>query len=321
MPVSVPRPAVVLVGAAILDVLVRPAGPEVFRSGSMPVEEIALTVGGDALNEATVLARLGADVRLQTVLGADAAGEMVLRHCRRCGIALAERAVRSGLATGVNVVLVQEGGERSFLTNPRGSLRALRLEDLSLTFPPEAGFLSLASIFVSPHLGPPELFTLFHAAKLQGLTVCADLTRPKRGERLEDLREVLPLIDYLLPNDSEAMALTGMDRPEDAAGALWRAGVRCVAVKCGARGCYLLEDGRGAWVPAVPDAVCRDTTGAGDSFAAGFLYALTRGRPAAECARFANACGARAVASTGAVRWTEEFPPGALAVWAAEKLP
>ena len=42
MPVSVPRPAVVLVGAAILDVLVRPAGPEVFRSGSMPVEEIAL---------------------------------------------------------------------------------------------------------------------------------------------------------------------------------------------------------------------------------------------------------------------------------------
>lgn len=49
-----------------------------------------------------------------------------------------------------------------------------------------------------------------------------------------------------------------------------------------------------------------DTTGAGDSFAAGFLFALSKGRDAVECARFANRCGARAVGTAGATEWTKE---------------
>ena len=56
------NPEIVIIGAAILDVLVRPADAEVFQSGSSPAEEIRLSVGGDGLNEATVLSKMGKTV-------------------------------------------------------------------------------------------------------------------------------------------------------------------------------------------------------------------------------------------------------------------
>ena len=56
-------------------------------------------------------------------------------------------------------------------------------------------------------------------------------------------------------------------------------------------------------VPAVENVVCMDTTGAGDSFTAGFLYMLSEERGLRDCAIFANRCGAKAVESVGATKW------------------
>ena len=56
-------------------------------------------------------------------------------------------------------------------------------------------------------------------------------------------------------------------------------------------------------VPAKENACCIDTTGAGDSFAAGFLCALSEGKSLKECAQFANECGAKAVGVMGATQW------------------
>ena len=60
---------ILVVGAAILDVLAEPADEHVFETGSSPADAITMRTGGDALNEATVLAKLGRNVRLLTVLG------------------------------------------------------------------------------------------------------------------------------------------------------------------------------------------------------------------------------------------------------------
>ena len=76
---------IVIVGAAIVDVLVSPANESVFKTGSCPADTIHMSIGGDALNEATVLAKLGNSgcprVYLETVIGDDLAGKIVLRHC------------------------------------------------------------------------------------------------------------------------------------------------------------------------------------------------------------------------------------------------
>ena len=112
------EPEIVIIGASILDVLAYPADEEVFRTGSSPAEDIRLSVGGDALNEATVLARLGMKVLLETVIGSGKAGKFILDHCRDCGILLPADCVREDFSTGINVVLVSRDGSRHFLTNP-----------------------------------------------------------------------------------------------------------------------------------------------------------------------------------------------------------
>lgn len=297
-------PEIIIIGAAILDVLVYPADQDVFQTGSSPAEEIRMSVGADALNEAAVLAKLGKKVRLETVIGSDKAGKYIKEYCRESGIELAEDCIREDIPTGINVVLIDRKGARHFLTNPHSTLRKLTVRDIHMPFLDSAGIVCFASIFVFPEIGPAELETIFRCAKEQGKTVCADMTKRKSGETAADLACALQYVDYLLPNDEEAMILTEKDTVEEAAEVLKDSGAGTVVVKCGSRGCYLLEKKeKGIWIPAEKGIECLDTTGAGDSFAAGFLFALSEGKSTEECARYGNHCGARAVGVVGATEW------------------
>lgn len=297
------EPEIVIIGASILDVLAYPADEEVFRTGSSPAEDIRLSVGGDALNEATVLARLGMKVLLETVIGSGKAGKFILDHCRDCGILLPADCVREDFSTGINVVLVSHDGSRHFLTNPHGSLRRLTLQDIHMPFPQSAKIVCFASIFVFPEIGPKELEVIFRTAGEQGKIVCADMTKRKKNETVEELAEALSYVDYLIPNDEEAMLLTGKNTVEEAAESLRGAGVKTVVVKCGSKGCYVCGREKCFWVPAEKNVKCVDTTGAGDSFMAGFLYALFQGKNLRDCARNGNYFGGKAVAVTGATDW------------------
>ena len=301
------EPEIVIIGASILDVLAYPADEEVFRTGSSPAEDIRLSVGGDALNEATVLARLGMKVLLETVIGSGKAGKFILDHCRDCGILLPADCVREDFSTGINVVLVSRDGSRHFLTNPYGSLRRLTLQDIHMPFPQSTKIVCFASIFVFPEIGPKELEVIFRTAGEQGKIVCADMTKRKKNETVEELAEALSYVDYLIPNDEEAMLITGKNTVEEAAESLRRAGVKTVVVKCGSKGCYVCGREKSFWMPAEKNVKCIDTTGAGDSFVAGFLHALAQGRNVRECAEYGNKCGANAVSVAGATDWTEKI--------------
>ena len=288
-----------------MDVLVTPASPEVFTAGSHPAEDICMTFGGDAQNEAIVLASLGKKVSLNTIFGNDHAGNLIRSHCEQKGIELVGDFQRKDLKTGINVVLVAENGERSFLTNKNGSLRKLTINDIVDPFPQDIDILCFASIFVFPKMGDPELTKVFKRAKSQGITVCADMTKCKNGETVDDIKEALSYVDYLFPNEEEAYLVTGANTPEQAAQILHQAGVKNVVIKCGKRGCYILSSEKGFYVSAVMGVHAIDTTGAGDSFAAGVLYGLSEGWDIEKCAEIANQCGARAVAQTGATSWCE----------------
>ena len=297
------NPEIIVIGAAIIDVLACRVGPEVFHNGSYPADSICMTTGGDALNEAILLSKMGKKVYLETVIGEDEAGMLVVHRCEKNGISLEKRQIRPGMFTSVNVVLVQKNGERSFLTDPQGAQRKLRVDNIRMPFPETAKILCFASIFVFPEIGPDDLKIIFSQAKSQGMTVCADMTKPKKGESVADFAEVLPYIYYLIPNEEEACMFTKQETAEKAALKLLCAGVRHVVIKCGDRGCLVMDETGVCQVPAVESVDCVDTTGAGDSFVAGFLYALSEGKNLRECAEYGNACGAKAVTVTGATEW------------------
>ena len=295
-----------IIGAAIVDVLVTPADERVFEIGSLPAEQIVMSYGGDALNEATVLHKLGGSVHLETLLGADEAGKAVLRRMEQVGLDTSGVRIREDLGTSVNVVLIKPNGERCFLTNPHASQRKLRLEDIPMPFPADVEILSFASMFVFPMMKAEEMAAVFRQAKEQGILVCADMTKRKNGETTADVARALQYVDYLFPNDAEAMLLTGADSVENAAQELLDAGVGTVVIKCGEKGCYIKNREREFWSPAREQVVCMDTTGAGDSFVGGFLYGLSNDCSLEECARIANDCGAKAVQKVGATTWITE---------------
>ena len=245
-------PDLILAGAAIVDVPVVPADASVFSRVSTPAEHIMLTTGGDAMNEAMVLSRLGKQVRLITRIGTDDAGRYIKQTCTQAGIDTSHFLELDELATGVNVVLVDASGERRFFTNPHGSLRALEAQDITPQAMRGASIFCFASIFVFPKINPEQLAQLFARVRKQGLLVCADMTLPKRGERLPEMTPAFAQLDYLFANEAEAGAVTEESDPVRMADRLISAGARHVIIKLGANGCLLADQtGLRVRVPAL----------------------------------------------------------------------
>ena len=120
------------------------------------------------------------------------------------------------------------------------------------------------------------------------------------NERLPDIQEALQYLDYLFPNYEEAKAVSGLSEPDEIADAFLDCGVSCMVIKMGKDGCFIKTKEQRLVIPAYPHTRCIDTTGAGDNFAAGFLYALSEHMALADCGRFANMTASLAVESLGA---------------------
>lgn len=293
---------VVIVGAAITDLQIYPVNKSVTEVASYPAEQMVWTVGGDTLNEATILTRLGHKVRMISCIGDDAPGAIILDHCRANNIDTAFLKRDPSKTTAINVGLIWEDGERTFINNRSGSMWTFSPEDVDLSAVSQGKILSFASIFNNPLLDGPFLLKLFRKAAAQGMTICADMVAPKRGETLEDVREALGMVDYFFPNYEEAVRLTGETDLDAIAGVLLDLGVKHVLLKIGKRGCLVKDRRQRLIVPAYPDAKCVDTTGAGDNFASGFICGLLEGLSLEECARLANCAASLAIEAVGATQ-------------------
>ncbi len=290
----------VIVGAAHTDLQIYPVTRDIADTVSWPAKTMVWTVGGDAINEATVLTRLGHRVRLVSCIGDDAAGSIVLEHCRENGIDTSWLKRDPAKTTGINVGLIWEDGERTFINNRSGSVWTFEPADVDMDAVRDAKILSFASIFNNPLLDESLMMPLFTRAKEQGMTICADMVASKRSETLADIERVLPFVDFFFPNYEEARVLTSADDMDDIADVLLGLGVKNVVLKIGKRGCLLKNASRRVIVPAYPRADCVDTTGAGDSFASGFISGLLEGRDLEECAQMANCAASLAIEAIGA---------------------
>ena len=293
-----------IIGGGVVDIPLAPVDASIFTAHSTPLERVAMQAGGDAVNEAVALARLGHPPLLVSKVGDDAAGDFLLRTLTAEGVDTAFVARERGLDTGINVVLVRPDGQRSFVTNRNGSLRRLGPADIlpALDSPAfrDVAVACLASLFVSPVLTLADTADLLRRLKARGVVTCADTTRPKRGETLDDLAPVLAELDFFFPNRDEAALLTGETDPDAIADALLERGLGCAVVKLGGEGCLVRGGNVDLRVPAYPVARCVDTTGAGDTFAAGFIAGLLEGRTPRDCARLGCAAASLCVEAVGA---------------------
>lgn len=292
---------ITIIGAAIMDALASPVKFSELKIGTQPMNDIRLSYGGDALNEAVVLSRLGIKPRLISKIGDDTAGNQIMKFLLSEGIDCEAICVNKDVTTSVNIVLVDEKGERYFLTNPIGSMRKFAKQDVLSNKKFFTDFMIFTGMFVSPLMDIDSMEECFREIKSRkGRILSVDMTKPKNGENLSDIKPLLKYVDFIFPNEAEISLITGEKDVLYNAECLVEAGVGCAVIKCGDRGCVVKTKDQFFELPAYKSERVIDTTGAGDSFVAGFHYGLINGFSLRECGLFANAVASCTVEKLGA---------------------
>lgn len=301
-PVS-PRP-VVVVGDANVDLVLRGDVVPRFGQAEQLAESGDLVLGGSASIAAAGVARLGVPTSLVARVGADTFGTFTLDALRTCGVDVAHVETADDEPTGLSVIL-STPQDRAILTVP-GTIPTLTGERVTHVLDglgARPGLVHVASYFLQPGLAR-ALPDVLARAREQSWTTSLD-TNWDPGEQWAGLDEVLPHLDLLLPNRNELRAIAGaLGEPADLddvalATRLARRGPR-VVVKDGADGGWSVgADGDVVRAPGVTVDVV-DTTGAGDSFDAGYLAALAHGVPDERTrVRWATAAGSLSTLGSG----------------------
>ena len=232
------------------------------------VDSATLAVGSSSAIFTCGAARLELKVAFVGVCGDDLFGRFMLDEMQKRGVDVSNVIVRNDGQTGLSVILNQ-GTDRAILTYP-GLIAALRTSDISDKLLQNARHLHVASYFLQTNL-QADLPNLFRRARSFGLTTSLD-TNYDPSESWAGFDELLSATNVFLPNEKEAMSLSGESILDWAADSLGSR-VETLAIKLGAEGALGVCNGesvRVASIPVTTDVV--DTVGAGDSFDSGFLY-------------------------------------------------
>jgi sugar/nucleoside kinase (ribokinase family) len=262
------------------------------------VSSISLVVGGSAAITAVAAARLGLRVALAAAVGADPAGEFMLGQLAGAGVDTSGVAV-SSLATGMTVALAH-AGDRAILT-ATGAMTSLTADDVRRDLLAAARHVHVSSYFLLEDSLGPGLAGLLATARASGSTTSLDTNwDPADHWGGAQLRAALSHIDILLPNEDEALRLSGEPTLDAAVTALTSAGPAVVA-KLGASGAICADGGRVDRVsaPLRLDGAFVDATGAGDCFNAGLIAGLLRGLNLPAAARLGCAVGSASTRAAG----------------------
>lgn len=257
-------------------------------------ERMTLTMGSSSAIFAVNLASLGANVAFAGRLGDDAFGQLVLESLKKGGVDTSNIIVDPEQDTGVTAILGW-GGDRAMVTH-KGAMDFLVERDITDEMLASAKHLHVSSFYLQDGLRP-GCEALFERAQAAGMTTSLD-TQWDPAETWKTVKDVLPHTDIFLPNDAEALGISGESTLEASLDQLHRRGMT-LAVKAGSEGARLrTSDGNDLSVQ--PHGVTEvDAVGAGDTFDAGFIYARLRGIGDEEALRFANAVAAHSVTAAG----------------------
>jgi sugar/nucleoside kinase (ribokinase family) len=289
-----------------LDILVLgDANPDLVLSGGdvVPafgqaerlVDEARLVIGGSGAIFACGAAKLGLRVAFAGVVGDDMFGRFMCDQLHAHGIDTSAVAVLPERSTGVTVVM--SGREDRAMLTFAGTTGDLRRSVIGTDVLSRTRHIHVSSYFLQRALAP-ELPALFREARDGEATTSLDPNWDPSGMWDNGLMALLPEVDVFLPNEVEALSMARISVVEDAIARLRSSGAGTVVVKTAGQGAVAAQAGQTVAVAGIPTQVV-DSTGAGDSFDAGFLAGFLGGQPLRRCLEIGNACGALSTRGIG----------------------
>lgn len=264
----------------------------VFGQVEKLVKDARLTIGSSSVITACGAARLGLSVAFIGLVGDDDFGHFMLKAMHERGIDISSCIIDPKVPTGLSVILSGRN-DRAILTF-MGTISLLRDDQIDQSLLRKVRHLHVGSYFLLDSLRPalPELFA---TAKDIGLTTSLD-TNWDPSERW-DVSAILPYVDLFFPNEAEVRLIT-KEADFSRAMEVLAGKVPTLAVKLGVRGGLAREGEESVTAPIIPVDVV-DTTGAGDSFNAGFLFGYLNGYALEDSLELACACGSLSTRSSG----------------------
>lgn len=251
--------------------------------------------GGKGANQAVAAARLGADVTMIGKLGKDSFGQAHIESLKREGINYDYVLFDDVESSGVGNITLEENGNNRIIVIPGANLK-LTPEDIEAF---EEQIKTSDIIILQLEISFDTIYKTIELAHKHGKTI---ILNPAPAAKLDE--NFVKLVDYIVPNESEASILTGIkvnsiDTAREAAKSLLHLGCRNVILTLGEKGALLINDHEEISQESYKVKPV-DTTAAGDSFIGAFAYSLANGVEHKKALEVACAVGALTVTKMGA---------------------
>jgi len=287
---------VLVVGELNVDLILTGDVTPGFGQAEKLVDDATLTLGSSSAIFACGAARLGLRVAFIGKVGDDDFGRVVRRSLAERGIDMSGVVVDPTIKTGLSVILSRPD-DRAILTH-LGSIATLHYEEIDQSLLLRARHLHLGSFFLLDSLRP-NITRLFAEARRQGLTTSLDTNYDPQESWNGGLWEALTRTDVFMPNQAELHAVSGEAELEPALERVAKRGP-LVALKLGPNGGIARQGDATVQASSIPVDVI-DTTGAGDSFDAGFIYGYLAGWNLEKSLQLGCVCGALSTRAVGGI--------------------
>ncbi|WP_341480018.1 carbohydrate kinase family protein [Paenibacillus dendrobii] len=280
---------IVVIGELNVDVII--SGTDLIPEWNREklIDSFDIVLGSSSAITACALAGIGADVQFVSMVGEDDFGRFCVKELERMQVHTGHVIRNPEVKTGVTLSF-STPSDRGLLTYP-GSIPLLKPQDIPEQVFEHAEHVHFGSYFLQDGMRP-HWEALFARLRSQGITTSFDTGWDVHGEwHREGIDRLLPHTDLFIPSEEEIMHIYQTANVEEA-GRKLPTGANTVAVKCGSMGAMLLTPGGSPEMVPSFSVTPVDTTGAGDAFNAGLIYAYRSGLRGREMVRFANASGA-----------------------------
>jgi len=288
-----------VIGDVFTDIIVQVNGSydQFFRGGTSYCSFAKAVLGGSG-NVAVGLSTIGGATAFVGKAGHDFFGKLYLQNLGEEGV-ISKMFLDEHFPTGLIIVLVEDGKQRSFLIF-RGANDKLSSDEIEKA----ASLIRRSSyIYFSGYsvVNDPQRSAIFRAVDLAKKFKRKIVFDPGAFNLIKSQKKLFTklssLCDVFSPNLDEACAITNVNNIEDATDKL-REKIPLTALKCDKNGCILISKEKVVRMPGF-NVRCIDPTGAGDAFTAGLIYGLSRGLPLESIGYLANWFAAEVVTSVG----------------------
>lgn len=287
------------VGILCVDALGKPVDGLPEKGKLKLVESITLQIGGCAANVSISLAKIGLQASIIGRIGNDMLGKILLDTLKAEKVEVKGLKVDASVSTSASLVMISNDSERS-IVHAMGANRYFCFEDIDLDIIRNSRILLVAGTFLMPGFDGSGTEKLLKFASENNVLCCMDTAWDSTDEWIKKIEGCLSYLDWFMPSFEEAGKLSGKTDLNEMAQFFLSKGVKNVVIKLAKQGCFVKpQNESGFIIPSFNISDVKDSSGAGDSFCAGFITGLYYKWDLRKCAMFANAVGAHCVMEIG----------------------